>query len=267
MTKLHITCPVINAWKYTRGMIDSIQTKYEYKLRVIDQESDDGSQDRCRDLGIDCFRKAPRVSLSEAWNFGINESLKDEQCEYLLIVNNDIIFHKDTIDTLIEAIDITGYAMVTGDNVAPHYRDIETFKNLTPPTDREFDYKPITNWREEGPDFSCFMIKRDFVEKYGYFDENFYPAYHEDCDMHVRMLKSGGHAKRISRAPYYHYGSMTVKINPKLGLGASRTSGVYNAKWGAPHPAVMDGKGYKTPYNDPNMNFKQWKGCEKYETI
>lgn len=269
MPKLHINIVVLNGWEYTKVAIDSIKTKHKYKLRIIDQESSDGTQDRCRDLGIDCYRKEPRVSLSEAWNFGIQESLKDPECEYILNPNNDIIFHKATIDNLIEAMEDTGYAMVTGNNVAPIYQGrIDEFKSMAiKEEDREFDKRPITNWKEEGPDFSCYMIKKDIVEKVGWFDENFYPAYYEDNCMHIRMLKAGLHAKRIMRAPYYHYGSMTVRINPRLDLHSGRTVGVFTNKWGAMPPQCMDGGGYQQPYNDPTKSFKYWKGSEKYHEL
>jgi len=270
MAKIHINIAVINGWEYTKGAIESIRTEHSYKVRVIDQESEDGTQDRCRDLGIDCYRKQPRVSLSEAWNFGIQESLKDPECEYILIPNNDILFHESTIDNLVEFIDESGYSMVTGDNVHPTYKsDIEKFKKMLVPMSKEFDMRPITDWREEGPDFSCPMIKRSTIEDIGWFDENFYPAYKEDWDYHLRMFLSGKHAKRITRAPYYHYGSMTVRLNPGLGLGAHRTNGVFQEKWGTPqHATIMDNRlGFKTPYNDSSKTMKYWKGCEKYHEI
>lgn len=33
---------------------------------------------------------------------------------------------------------------------------------------------------------SCFIVQPDFVQKAGYYDENIYPAYHEDCEMGQR---------------------------------------------------------------------------------
>lgn len=264
MAYLHINIVTLNNLNYLKDCIASIKTKYKYKLRVIDQESTDGTQDWCREQRIDCYRFSPRVSLSEAWNFGFKEALKDGQCKYIFFPNNDVIFHKDTIDNLVFAIKNTKYAMVTGCNVA-HDMSLEDMKTDKHNGSWVFDTQPITNWREEGPDFSCPLITRDTLEKVGYFDENFIPAYFEDNDYHLRILKAGLNAKRISIAPYYHFGSMTIKSNPNLGISSSRTERVFIEKWGAMPADCMDNKGYNTPYNDPSKNHKYWKGFEKYE--
>lgn len=41
------------------------------------------------------------------------------------------------------------------------------------------------------PQFRNWALRSSLVEKIGYFDENFWPAYVEDCDYHVRMLLHG----------------------------------------------------------------------------
>ena len=255
--KLHINTVVINGLDYTKKFIESIQTKHDYKLRIIDAGSEDGTQEWCREQGIDCWRRPNNLSAN--WNFAIEEALKDPECQYIFIPNNDVVFHKDTIDNLIEALEESEFVMVTGNNVAPTH-SVEAMKAIEVKDDKSTDYARIKDWREEGPDFSCFMIKRDFVEKIGWFDENFTPAYFEDNDMHYRIQLAGYHAKRISRSPYYHYGSTTVRINPKLGLGSHRTAGVFQQKWNATPSACMDGKGWKHPYNDTSKDHKFWKG-------
>lgn len=269
MPKLHINTVAINGWEYTKGMIDSIRTKQDFLLRVIDQESWDGTKERCEENGIACKRYQPRVSLSEAWNYAIQEALKDTECEYIFMPNNDVIFHKETIDNLLEAMEFTGYAMVTGNNVAPVVQDrIPEFKKMAVPDNwKDEAMQPITNWREEGPDFSCYMLRRDAIKQIGWFDENYYPAYWEDNDFHLRILRAGLHAKRITGAPYYHYGSMTVRINPTLGLGAGRTASVFTNKWGSTPAALMDGHGHKHPYNNLDYSHRYWTGAEKYHGI
>lgn len=263
--KLHVVIVALNNAQMTRDAIASLVSPVSFMVHLIDQES----REQFDLSGFDSLyhRFSPRVSLSEAWNFGIKQALEDGECEYILIPNNDVLFHRLTVEKLMWGIDHLGYAMVTAENVAPRY-DIDQFMKLENPGDVEFDTRPITNWREEGPDFSCFMIKRDFVEKYGYFDENFYPAYCEDQDMHVRIIKGGGHAKRLTIAPYYHFGSQTLVNNREIagavGQGHGNNKAYYRQKWGNDHPEVLDGYGYKTPYNMPG-SIKYWRGSEKYD--
>jgi hypothetical protein len=58
--------------------------------------------------------------------------------------------------------------------------------------------------------WSLFLIKRFVIEKYGIFDENFYPGYCEDMDYYSRILADGNTLKRILGVgvPYYHDGSL-----------------------------------------------------------
>ncbi len=262
MSKLHIICPVINCLHYTQRMVSSIKTEQPFKLTIIDNQSSDGTDRWCEGQDIDCIRNDPRKGLSESWNMGFRKAMADPECEYIFVPNNDVVFHPRTIDNLIRFIDKTGYAMVTGNNqngVIP----LEMLNDMDPPDFDELDLRPITNWREEGPDFSCFLVKKDFVDKFGYFDENFL-AYMEDNCMHNRIHLLGEHARRISTAPYFHFGSITLVENPGLGVSAANSMPYFIEKWGATPENCMDGGGYKTPYNDPTKDLRYWKGCEKY---
>ena len=255
----------INGFNFVNQAIDSIKTNVSYKVRVMDNGSTENKEQEYKAKGVDYIRYDSQVSLSECWNKAIQLSLDDRECQYIFNPNDDVIFHEKTIDELIKFMDKSGYLMVTGNNIA-HFCD-RNFTNFVWNDDSEFDLRPITNWREEGPDFSCYMINRDFVNKVGYFDENYNPSYKEDWDMHTRILLSGNHAKRISSAPYYHFGSQTAKNNPTKSIGSFRTAGYHMEKWGSlDHGGIMDGKvGYKHPYNDSSKDWKFWKGSNKYD--
>lgn len=271
MSKLHIVLACLNCLKLTRQTVDSIKTEHTYSIHIMDQESnkdfEDWANSRSNSKDFWHHRFAPRVSLSEAWNKGIQESIKDEECEYIFLPNNDVVFHKSTIDNLTKAIDRLGHAMVTGDNVQPRM-DLDTMQKSDDWGNEEFDSRPIKSWLDEGPDFSCLMIKRDFPEKYGWFDENFKPAYCEDQCCHIRIIKAGGHAKRITKAPYYHHSSQTLIKNPTMagtiGQGHVNNKYYYVKKWGCDHALALNGKAYDKPFNDDSKSLRWWDGCEKY---
>jgi len=275
MSKLHIVMPVLNAIEYTKTAYESIKTKQNFQFHLVDQESSDGTQawgeEMAKHKRFWYHRFDPRVSLSEAWNTGIIESFRDDRCKYVLVTNNDVLFHRLTIDAMIKAMERSNYAMVTGDNVAPTYqgRIDEFYKHKVDKSSEEFDHTPITDWRAEGPDFSCFLISRQTIRDVGFFDENFNPAYKEDWDYHIRMFLAGKNSKRFTTAPYYHYGSMTVRVNPSLGLGSHRTTGYFAKKWGVfEHSEIMDRKsGYRTQYGLGDKDIKYWDGCGKYLDI
>jgi GT2 family glycosyltransferase len=262
--KLHVVIVALNNAQMTGDALRSLKAPDGFKLHLIDQESHE--QFDLSGFDSTYHRFSPRVALSEAWNFGIIQALEDPECEYILIPNNDVLFHEVTVAKLIEGINTLGYAMVTAENVAPRY-SVDQFFQIKNPGDIEFDSRPIQDWREEGPDFSCFMIKRDFVKKFGFFDENFFPAYCEDQDMHARIVLSGAHAKRLTTAPYYHFGSGTLANNSSIhalvSQGHNTNKVYYRKKWGNEHPEVLDRRGFQVPFNQAGPIYF-WQGYEKY---
>jgi GT2 family glycosyltransferase len=99
------------------------------------------------------------------------------------------------------------------------------------------------------------------IEDIGYFDENFVPAFYEDNDYHNRIKLAGGFARRITRAPYYHFGSVTARSS---GVTSNRAGNIFYFKWNATPEECMDGKGWKHPYNEGDKDWRYWYGCDKY---
>lgn len=268
--RLHIVIPVLNCLDLTKQALGSIKASQGFTIHIMDQNSTDGTDEWAKQQADKPdfwhHRFTPKVSLSQAWNEGIKEALRDPDCEYIFIPNNDVVFHEKTIDNLVFAMDELGYAMVTGENVAPRM-SLHQMHDKKDHGDWAHDSRPITSWLEQGPDFSCFMIKRDYVEKIGWFDENF-PVYSEDCDAHIRMLRLGEVAKRITIAPYYHIASQTMAKNSNIAgeIHESHAFGLryYREKWGADHAQALDNSGYQKPYNDQNKTPRFWRGVEKY---
>jgi glycosyltransferase involved in cell wall biosynthesis len=276
--------PVINCIELTKPAIDSIQHKGGMVLHLIDNGSTDGT----RAFGemmhgntmaggkiMNYIRNEKALSVAGSWNQGIKRALEDPECKYIFIVNNDIICHDKTLTHLISFMDATGYMMVTGDNIKDRMSIEVMVQQELPKEYTDFDMNKITDWLAEGPDFSCFLITPETIEKIGWFDEHFEGAYCEDQDYHARInrawrwgLQYGEpnpdkmHAKRLSTAPYFHYASQTLTRNHALRQSIStyhgRNQNYYLQKWGGEHPAVMDGAGNQTPFGDATKNWKDW---------
>lgn len=181
-------------------------------------------------------------ALSASWNLGIKYGLINK-ADYILTINNDIVFHPEAIDNLVKfAAQHKEFVLWTGAEYES-LRDLQLFK----PT-FEFD---------EHPHFSCFLTGRDFnrllaekekssQEPYpGYFDENLIPAYFEDADMHNRILRAGFKAAKTASARFYHYGSRTIKVDEELNHNNFRTyennREYIKRKWGwDPHNCILE---------------------------
>lgn len=86
------------------------QTFKNFKLYVVDNNSSDNSVEVCKTLmekvsfHTELFEEKTNWGVAKGNNIGISKSLEDG-CDYVLLSNNDIIFDKDTITTLYDAMD------------------------------------------------------------------------------------------------------------------------------------------------------------------
>lgn len=282
--KLYVVMPVINCLELTKAAIESIQDPC--RIILIDNASTDGTprwaegaQNMQFTYGktLKYVRNNERRGVAASWNQGIKMAFEDPECEYVAVLNNDIILHPKTLKHLMNFMDKTGYLMVTADNVKDRM-SVETMLQMElPEAYTDFDTWKIEGWRAEGPDFSCYMINRETIRVIGWFDENFQGAYCEDQDYHARCERarrhigkhndqnipvSRVHFKRLSTAPYYHFASQSLVRNPELRHDISVMHGknrnYYIQKWGGEHPFVMDGGGYMTPFGDATKNWRDW---------
>lgn len=171
---------------------------------------------------LDSFRtRYPQVIIKNpkgnhvgaSWNLGIKMAL-EEGYDYVIVCNNDIIFHKNCIGNLVDfANKHQNYILWT----AAEWPDLRTIKTVD---DAVFD----DNF-DEHPHFSCFMVSKNTVDLLqgkekdtkeplpGYFDEGFDPSYFEDQDMAHRIYRAGYKAIKVSKARFYHYGSRTISVD------------------------------------------------------
>lgn len=282
--KLYVVMPVVNCLEFTKDAIDSIQSPCT--VIVIDNASTDGTRSWGESMNgehllygkvLKYVRNDVPKGVAASWNQGIKLAFEDDECEYVAVLNNDIVLNKKTLPNMIAFMEKTGYLMVTGDNVKSKM-GVENLTRLELPEPfTDFDTWKIEGWRAEGPDFSCFLINRETIRVIGWFDENYKGAYCEDQDYHVRCDRARRHIaahndqnidvarvhfKRLSTAPYYHYASQTISRNESQRASIAQNHGhneTYRAiKWGASHPDAMDGGGNVTPFGNAAMNWRDW---------
>lgn len=96
--------------------------------------------------------------------------------------------------------------------------------------------------------FESFGLHRRVVQRVGWFDESFHPAYCEDNDYQYRVELSGL-KHHWMHGPFKHLGSHTIMSDPRLreknNATYPRNVEYYLAKWGG----EMGRETYKTPFN------------------
>ena len=182
----------------------------------------------------------PLPSLSASWNRALR-FVWSTGAEEALVINNDTrideetcgllrSFQKDTEALFLSAVGVTGEQFAVWDRTMP-----------------------ADGGDRGGPDFSCFLITKEGHEKYP-FDENFIPAYGEDCSCH-REYMLGGDGDRIFsiNLPFHHvdHGSGTLKsMTPEARAKHERKIGgsreYYKRKWG---PGGINHETFTIPFD------------------
>ena len=97
------------------------------------------------------------------------------------------------------------------------------------------DVEPRSLYFLTGRGFGVACISREVWDELGPFDEGFWPAYHEDNDMHRRAALAGIPWRDIAGGSV-HYGSATIRTDRRLDALNQRTFPLtqqrYIAKWG-----------------------------------
>lgn len=176
------------------------------------------------------------LGVSKAWNIGLRKAL-EVGAEVTIISNDDVFLYPGTLQKIVD--NVGKFDILS----AANYRDVSEV--IDGP---KFD---------EHPDFSFFAVNtKQFVDRFGFFDENFSPAYFEDNDMARRVYVFGGCYGRMLDAGMYHVGSVTQNMD-----GPVVTSEMFEAnrryyiqKWGG-NPLQET---YSRPFNDENRTIKDW---------
>lgn len=111
---------------------------------------------------------------------------------------------------------------------------------------------------------ACFYATAEFRATLGWFDENFYPAYHEDEEMALRCARLGGGQADLEglRERVWHGGSLTLKNAERRQRQfiqeAQRAAGTYlRRRWGAlPAPGELPAK--RSPFDNPTWHPADW---------
>jgi glycosyltransferase involved in cell wall biosynthesis len=222
--KIALIMPVKNQLAYTVQAVLSMITTYPYEWIFLDDGSTDGTR-----AFIEQYRFCPVSgvpSLGGKWNVGM-ATAKLDGCKLAVILNNDVILQRTTIDTIVSRLLVGDVQMVTASNIAAAVKNPKDIHNYVLPDIAE---EPTS------PDFSCFGISIATWETIGGFPEIYEPCYFEDNHIHWTMMALDMKAIRSTLAPYYHYGSVTQR-SKKGGICTNdqfaRNRRIFIDVWGA----------------------------------
>lgn len=168
---VNICIPVVNNYQ---GLIEELESIEAGTIKPDNYYIfNNGGNFSIGNLSKCIIHNSHRVSLAATWNWFI-----DNVPEYRIIINDDLIFYPDTLETF-----LTGMK-----------EDQMSFPYGIPRLNS----------------FSFFLMPDNIVRDVGRFDEEFYPAYFEDNSYDYRMNLKGYYVYGIPECNVIHKGSQTL---------------------------------------------------------
>jgi len=157
-------------------------------------------------------RPSKNLGVAGSWNYMMQKAFVEDNIDYLLMLNDDIVLGK-TLQQILNII----------------------------------KSNPAVDLFVCSRQWSVFLLSKKIIDKVGYFDEKFFPAYYEDNDYYYRGKLIG--AEIITRVtqlnPKIYRASQTIKKDPELEKGSPKNHEYYKKKWGG---SPREEK-FKTPFN------------------
>ena len=207
--------------KFVGMCLDSLNQSdfYSYEVIVIDNGSVDGSREMIE-------KNYPLVRLiknPENMGFAVacNQGIKAAKGKYISLLNNDIEVESNWLTKLYEGMErhpecgMGTTKMMFLDQRDVFYNTGDLFHAWSAGGGRGQGEKDIGQYEEEDYVFGACagagIYRRDFFEKVGIFDEDFF-IFAEDVDINMRGQLQGFKCVYLPKAKVYHIGTATVGL-------------------------------------------------------
>lgn len=217
-----IIIPVYNQIHFTKKCVESIKlnTRESYEIIVIDNASDDGTDEYLRDEGIKTITNNENLGFPAAINQGIKASVG----EYICLLNNDIEVLDGWLEPLMEEaskkdIASAGPLQVDAEGNIWHcgtlfyqdgteYARVPYHEYMGFPAEESF-FGPSV--RYPSMNMGCAIMRSEVFADVGLLDEETYefPGNYEDVDWMLRARKKGLSHVFVPSSKIIHYGSKT----------------------------------------------------------
>jgi GT2 family glycosyltransferase len=176
--------------------------------------------------------------VSGSWNEGMRRAAADGY-KHAMITNDDVVFTPGSIMQVYEAALLTGSA-----TASPNQRGQQEPRGII-----------------DNADMFCFVVDIEQLTTHaGWFDENLFPAYFEDNDMHYRMRLAGLRSIIHTDAIVDHIGSATQNKDISNPITSSKRfeehRAYYKRKWGGEPGSET----FTTPFGNPALSCRDWNG-------
>ena len=185
-----------------------------YETIILDNKSSDGSQDFLRTN----FKKVKIIENKENLGYsGINSAIKHCKGQYIFFLNNDIELGKNSLKELVKTIESDKDIAMAAPKVVNFYD--RSLKSGGTWLSRAFYNGHIRGTGKEKtmeiPYMGVGLIRKDFMEMFGYLFDPDYFIYGEDVDLGLRIRLAGKKVLFEPKSIIYHMHSVTMQKKSK----------------------------------------------------
>jgi len=237
---------IILNWKSPEDTIESLRsalasTYVNLEVFLVDNDSKDGLCDRVqRELTeVSILRNSTNLGYAGGNNTGIRAALKKD-ADFIFILNNDAVVHKDCVSILLETALASSHAGLMAPKVLQR-SEPGLIDSLGTRMDW-FRLRPCLGRHGQKDDVGekkvftssvlvgcALFVAREVIEKIGLLDEDFF-LIHEDADWSFRSLEAGYKNLIVPAAIVYHKRSQSLNKLPALSHYYSVRNFFYLAK-------------------------------------
>lgn len=243
-----IVVPVYNQLEYTKKFIESLANiSFEFHTRfeliIINNASNIDTEEYLNRL-LKTFKKLKVInnSINKGFPKAINQGITVAEGKYILIANNDIIITKNSIERMINVLEMNSSIGIVGpvSNIVSglqkdenaKYNSIEEMHKYAAQV-RGKNKSQVLHFPRVA--FLCTLIKREVIEKIGGLDERFSPGNYEDDDFCLRAQLAGYKTVIAKDVFIHHFGSKSFKANGEKAYQdrLMKNQKIFVDKWGA----------------------------------
>lgn len=212
---------VICNWNRKADVLKCIESVYQlnyqnFDLIVVDNASTDGSADAITAHFPNQFliQNDENRGGSGGFNTGIRYALEQGGYEYIYLLDNDVVVHKDALSHLVRAMDHDPRLAIAGSKLClmdepdtiQEFGSFVDWENMELRVNKRFHPGEEQVTRDEGVDYvpACSLLARtEAVRKVGLLDEAYF-LYFDDVDWACRMGLAGFRIKVVAHSKVWH---------------------------------------------------------------
>ena len=208
---------ILVTYRSEKLIIKNLEVLKKFPVIIIDNSNSDELEKIIFDYGnIDFIKSSKNLGYGAANNLGISKA----STPFILIINPDILINEDAINDLFKNF------LNDPDNIGilgPSLYDQKMYRrtNGTISYLDQLNGVNVSNLSNNIPSYNtcckflmgcCYLMRRDFFNSLGGFDENFF-MYFEDNDLCDRTLKKGKYIMEVPSSKFIHLENASSRKN------------------------------------------------------